>query len=122
MAERRAIHRVWSEISPEAMSPLIDRRFVNGEHMTLARLDLKRAARASRHAHESEEMMCVLEGAVKVTIEGKETVVRRGEMMEIPGGMPHELEALEDATLIDVFSPIRRDWLDKTDAYWGGEG
>ncbi len=38
--------------------------------------------------------------------------------MVIPPDVPHRAEALEDTVDIDVFSPIRQDWLDGTDTYF----
>jgi len=35
----------------------------------------------------------------------------------IPSNVPHSAEALEDTLDLDVFSPIRQDWIDKDDAY-----
>lgn len=45
-------------------------------------------------------------------------VVREGEVMQIPSGVPHQVEALEESAIIDVFSPIRQDWLEKTDTHF----
>jgi quercetin dioxygenase-like cupin family protein len=43
--------------------------------------------------------------------------VRAGEVLIIPSYVPHSALALEDTIGIDVFSPIRQDWLDGTDTY-----
>lgn len=113
-----SIRHAWSEIPPERIGALIERRFFNGERMTIARLDMKRTAGTRTHTHEAEELLCVLSGALKVTIEGEETIIRGGELIETRGGVPHAIEALEDTTVLAVFSPIRQDWIDKTDTYF----
>jgi quercetin dioxygenase-like cupin family protein len=51
-------------------------------------------------------------------VNGHEVVVGPGEVMELPGGVAHEVQVLEDAIVIDVFSPIRQDWIDGTDDYF----
>jgi len=38
--------------------------------------------------------------------------------MQIPGNVPHGVDVLEDTLVIDVFSPVRQDWIDKTDTYF----
>ena len=38
--------------------------------------------------------------------------------MQIPPNVPHEVEVLEDTLVFDVFSPLRQDWIDKTDTYF----
>jgi quercetin dioxygenase-like cupin family protein len=44
--------------------------------------------------------------------------VREGEVLHIPSWVEHQAEALEDTFELDVFSPIRQDWLDHTDEYF----
>jgi quercetin dioxygenase-like cupin family protein len=44
--------------------------------------------------------------------------VREGEVLCIPSSVPHQAEALDDTFELDVFSPIRQDWLDRTDDYF----
>ena len=55
--------------------------------------------------------------ALKFELEGKEVVVRAGETLMIPSNVPHRAVALEDTLDIDIFSPIRHDWLAKDDSY-----
>jgi quercetin dioxygenase-like cupin family protein len=58
-----------------------------------------------------------MEGALKFELEGREVVVRKGELLLIPSNVPHRAVALEDTLDVDIFSPIRRDWLEKDDSY-----
>src|SRR5512138_2626893 len=111
-------HHSWSDIPPEAIGRFIERRYFNGERMTVARLDLKRTAGTRTHSHEAEELLCVLSGALKVTVEGKHTVVRAGELIQTRGGVADAIEALEHSVVLGVFSPIRQDWIEKTDTYF----
>jgi quercetin dioxygenase-like cupin family protein len=69
------------------------------------------------HQHESEQITYILEGALKFELQGKEVVVRKGEVLLIPSNVPHRAVALEDTLDLDVFSPIRHDWLQKDDSY-----
>jgi quercetin dioxygenase-like cupin family protein len=43
--------------------------------------------------------------------------VMAGEVLHIPSLVQHKAEALEDTLDVDIFSPPRQDWLDKTDDY-----
>jgi len=73
-----------------------------------------------KHAHENEQLTYILEGALKFFVGedgGHEVVVRAGEVLHLPSNVPHEAHALEDTLDVDVFSPPREDWLNKTDAY-----
>lgn len=50
-------------------------------------------------------------------LEGRQIVVYAGQVLRIPSNVPHKAVALEDTLDLDIFSPIRRDWLSKDDAY-----
>jgi quercetin dioxygenase-like cupin family protein len=59
----------------------------------------------------------IVEGALKFWIDGKEIIVHAGEVLCIPSHMPHKAEAMEDTVDLDVFTPPRADWIEKTDQY-----
>ena len=105
------LHR-WDEIALEKITEMISRKIVAGEREMLAQIYLKRGAQVPMHAHESEQMTYVLQGALRFLIDGEETIVREGEVLHIPAGVPHQFEALDDTLELDVFSPVRADWLD----------
>ena len=112
------VHHSWSTIPAEQINPSISRRFITGDRVTIARFELKRGGVVPQHAHENEQVSFVLDGALKFKIDGREIVVRGGEVLQIPGSVAHEVEVLEDTLVVDVFSPIRQDWIDKTDTYF----
>jgi quercetin dioxygenase-like cupin family protein len=99
------------------MSDVISRKVIAGEKAMVAHIFLKKDAVVPEHHHESEQITYILEGALKFELEGKEVVVRKGEVLHIPSNVPHRAVALEDTVDMDIFSPIRKDWLDKDDAY-----
>jgi len=105
------LHR-WDEIALEKVTEMISRKIVAGDREMLAQTYLKRGALVPMHTHESEQMTYVLQGALRFLVEGEEIIVREGEVLHIPSGTPHQAEALEDTFELDVFSPIRADWLD----------
>jgi quercetin dioxygenase-like cupin family protein len=107
----------WKNVEREKLNDLIDREMVVGDKLMLARVFLKRGAHVPKHQHHNEQVTYILEGALKFAIDGKEVVVRAGEVLCIPSNMPHEAWALEDTLDLDVFDPPREDWLNKTDGY-----
>lgn len=110
-------HERWDAIELETLNPLIQRHFVVGSDVMLARILLKKGAIVPMHSHHNEQVTWVMEGALKFTIDGREVVVRAGEVLCIPPHMPHAAEALEDTVDIDIFNPPRADWIGKTDDY-----
>ena len=108
----------WDEIAPEKVTEMISRKLVTGEREMLAQIWLKKGAIVPMHDHVSEQISYVLQGALRFTIGGEEFTVREGEVLCIPSSVPHQAEALDDTFELDVFSPIRQDWLDRTDDYF----
>ena len=110
----------WDDMPREQVSPMLDRRLITGERMMLAHVYLKKGCVVPRHQHENEQLTYILEGSLRFWIgedEKKVVVVRAGEVLHIPSMVWHKAEAIEDTLDVDVFSPPRQDWLDKTDAY-----
>jgi quercetin dioxygenase-like cupin family protein len=108
------LHR-WDEIALEKVTEMLSRKIVSGEREMLVQVYIKRGCLVPMHAHESEQMTYVLQGALKFVVAGEEITVREGEVLHIPSGAAHQSEALEDTFELDVFSPVRADWLEARD-------
>jgi quercetin dioxygenase-like cupin family protein len=86
----------------------------------VAHVYLERGCVVPMHSHANEQFTYILEGALRFWIgdEDAETLdVRAGEVLHLPSGVLHRAEALEDTLDVDIFSPPRQDWIDKTDDY-----
>lgn len=115
----------WDEIPMEELSPEIGRKMVSGEKVMLAQVFLKKGAIVPKHQHHNEQITYILSGTLRFWIgeDQKEVIdVAAGEVLHIPSNVWHKAEALEDTLDVDVFSPPRQDWLDKTDSYLRGKG
>jgi len=110
----------WQDESIEELTPLIGRQVVHTETMTIARIHLGAGALVPSHEHPQEQVATVLVGSLRFVVGGEEQIVAAGESMFVPGGIPHEVEALEDSLVLDVFSPVRDDWVRGDDAYLRG--
>src|SRR3954451_18073522 len=110
----------WHTIPLEDLNPLLQRQFVVGQEIMVARVLLKKGCIVPEHSHHNEQLTYILDGALKFWIDGKEIVVHSGEVLCIPANMPHKAEAVEDTVDLDVFYPPRQDWISKNDAYLRG--
>ena len=110
----------WSSVELEDINPLLQRQFVVGQEIMLARVLLKKGCIVPEHSHHNEQLTYILEGALKFWIDGKEIVVNAGEVLCIPSNIPHKAEAFEDTIDLDIFTPPRADWIEKTDQYLRG--
>ncbi len=99
------------------MSDVISRKIFTGEKAMVAQVFLNKDAVVPLHQHESEQITYILKGALKFELQGREVVVHEGEILHIPSNVPHRAIALEDTLDLDIFSPIRTDWLSKDDDY-----
>ena len=118
MASARVQQHRWDEIALEKVTEMISRKVVTGEREMLAQIWLKKGAIVPMHEHESEQLTYILHGSLRFIINGGEFIVREGEVLHIPSFVPHQAEALDDTFELDVFSPIRQDWINKTDDYF----
>jgi quercetin dioxygenase-like cupin family protein len=107
----------WDRVEKEQMSPALVRQVIHGENITVARLFLKKGCAVPEHSHHNEQISMIEKGALKFVIAGGEKVVKAGEVLHIPPHVPHSAEALEDSIAVDLFSPIREDWIRGDDAY-----
>lgn len=109
----------WDAITPEPLNPKLTRQFVHGEQSMLARLVLAKGCLVPRHSHPNEQISYILSGCLRFTLgdDPEPVVVRAGEVLVIPGNLPHAAEALEDTVDLDVFAPPRQDWITRDDSY-----
>ncbi len=108
----------WDEMEWEKVTAGLSRKIIAGERAMVAQIKLNKGAVVPEHSHESEQVSYVLTGALKFWIGEEEMVVRSGQVVVIPSKVPHRALALEETFDIDIFSPIRKNWLDHTDTYF----
>jgi quercetin dioxygenase-like cupin family protein len=107
----------WGAQEPERLAPGLTRVMVNTEHLTIATIALAAGTVVPRHAHANEQVANVVSGRLRFVVDEGEVVVGPGESVVLGADEPHEVHALEDAVVLDVFSPRRDDWLAGDDAY-----
>jgi len=120
MSTTLATHVRWDDMPRERLNPTLERRYITGQHLTLAQFHLAKGCLVPKHSHESEQFAHILTGCLRFRLgdDGAEVVdVRGGEVLVLPSNVPHSAEALEDSIVCDAFSPIRSDWVAKTDDY-----
>lgn len=111
-------HYRWTDLVEEQMNPSTRRRYVTADRVTVARFELKGGGVVPRHSHENEQVTCVISGALRFKFDGRAVLAQGGDVVQIPSWAEHEVEILEDTVAIDVFSPVRQDWIDRTDTYF----
>lgn len=100
-----------SSLDAKETVPGFSGRFVHTQSMTLAYFDIKAGSASQEHAHVHEQVSQVLAGTFQLTVAGKPIVLHPGTVVVIPSNVPHSGLALTDCQLLDIFSPVREDFL-----------
>lgn len=110
----------WEKVPVEELTAKIRRQVVTGKNEMMVRVLLDKGAVVATHSHESEQITYIIEGAMRLMIgtPPEEVLLQAGQFIVIPPNVPHRAEVLEDTVDIDIFSPIRQDWLDGRDTYF----
>ena len=107
----------WEAIERETMTESVSRRVLHSSRMTTARIYMRKGAVIPRHSHDNEQLSHILEGRLRFDFDEGAVEAGPGEVVEIPSNAPHRVVALEDTVAMDVFAPVREDWLRGDDAY-----
>ncbi len=104
--------RANSEANAVEMFPGVVRRTLNsGDRTTLAEITLDEGSVVPEHTHPHEQIGYVSRGWVRFVIGDDQRELRSGDSYLIPGDVSHEVTALEASVCIDVFSPVREEFL-----------
>ncbi len=86
---------------------------VYGEKTLMTEFLLKKGSILPQHSHPHEQTGYIVKGRIRLSIASEEYDVKEGDSWCIPSGVEHGAEIVEDAIAIEVFSPVREDYLPK---------
>ena len=105
-------HRDWSSILPVRIAEGIDRQMIWGERIMVCRLRLDPRVVTAVHSHAHEQVTFVERGRVQFFIDGQPRLAAAGDLLVFPPHTQHGATMLdEEVVLIDIFSPLREDFL-----------
>ena len=110
------IHK-WGSIPAEQLSASVTRQAIHAANITAARFHLLQGVIVPEHRHPSEQISFLQQGKLRFTLDGEVCLLEAGEMLEIPPNVPHSVEVIEESVVVDVFAPVREDWIRGDDAY-----
>lgn len=94
---------------------VIDKVFLKtlayGKRSLMSEFRLQQGAKLPRHSHPHEQTGYLVKGRIKLTIDRETFEVEAGDSWCIRGGIEHQAESLEESLVIEVFSPVREDYL-----------
>ena len=84
-----------------------------GKETMLMHATLEKGATVPEHSHPEEQISFILAGRLAFVIDGNACEVAAGEAVHIPAGAAHAVRALEPSVVVDIFSPVRMDLIEK---------
>jgi pterin-4a-carbinolamine dehydratase len=123
VAPQPARKYAWTDVPAEQLNPSMLRRMVHGDRVLVADMQFKGGFVVPLHQHVNEQVTLVKSGVIRFRLGADRSQVidvHPGEVLVIPSNLPHEAEMIGDVEEMDVFTPLREDWLSGTDAYLRG--
>lgn len=109
--DRPSVKHVRMKDLPYLSMGIIRLHPFSGEHLTVVRVEAPAGSMAPRHQHPHEQVAVILSGKVRFSVGAETYIARPGDLVYIPSDTPHEAEALEDAVFLDIFHPVREDYM-----------
>lgn len=104
----------WDSIPFETVGEGIERQMVAGEKVMVCRLRFAPKTVTPAHEHPHEQMTIIEKGKVLFTLGEEQKVFGPGDVLHFPSNFWHGATMLDnEVILIDIFSPIREDFLSK---------
>lgn len=100
----------WSNLPVDRPMPKIQRQRVIGSQVMISKVRLSKGFHLPTHHHFNEQMVCVMSGRATFVLHERtpaerSVTLKGGEVLHLPGDVPHNCTALEDTEIWDVFAP-----------------
>lgn len=105
-------HAAWGAIPAERIGDGIERQMIWGDRLMVCRLRFAPHVVTALHTHPHEQITLVQQGRVRFTVNGQPRLAAAGDVLQFPSNVEHGATMLdEEVVLIDIFSPVREDFL-----------
>lgn len=86
-------------------------KFIRSAQMTFVYWEVSPGSALPAHSHVHEQVCHALEGQFEITVDEQKQILQPGDVLIIPPHAVHSGRTLTDCRLLDVFSPIREDYI-----------
>jgi quercetin dioxygenase-like cupin family protein len=100
----------WEETAPGMKRKIM----AYDENLMLVRVEFEKGAVGTLHSHHHVQITHVESGLFEVEINGEKKVLSAGDVFYVAPHLLHGAVCLEAGVLIDVFSPMREDFISAT--------
>ncbi len=99
------------DIKEREIFPGYKAKFVHSENMTFAHWTIEEGSSFPEHSHEHEQVLSMLEGKLEIKVGRDTKILMPGDIATIPPNVPHSGKAIKRTNAIDVFYPVRQDYV-----------
>jgi quercetin dioxygenase-like cupin family protein len=111
-AKLEALITDWNTIPVEQIAEGVERQMVVGQNLMICRLKFEPFVVTEPHSHPHEQITLVMQGKARFIIGAEERIVTAGDVLQFPSHFWHGATMLdEEVVLLDIFTPIREDFL-----------
>lgn len=104
--------RYHQEVQPIQLGGGTERRILAyNDSLMAVEVSFEAGSEGAPHAHPHTQMSYVLSGSFRYSIEGESVILNPGDSVVVLGGLVHSTVCLEKGVLLDVFTPMREDFL-----------
>lgn len=103
----------WEHIGRFQARSGVTRRVFSGEKSMMVLNELLPSAKPALHQHSHEQLTYIIQGSARFVIGNEVVDLVEGDVILVPPNVPHSMEVTSDEPVLnlDVFSPIREDYL-----------
>jgi len=84
---------------------------VYGEKTLMVEVHMQKGSELPLHKHPHEQTGYMVSGGMRLIVEGQPFEVEPGDSWSVPGDKEHKVEVLQDTVVVEVFAPVREDYL-----------
>lgn len=101
-----------NEVTATPCEPGVSRKILSyDKELMMCEISFEKGAKGNIHSHEHLQITYIAKGSFEFTIDGESKVVNQGDSVFMPSNSVHGVTCLEEGILVDVFNPMRADFL-----------
>ena len=97
----------WIEICPGIKRQTV----ISGKAMYQMIAQLDAGSKMPQHRHPQEQIVYILEGRMRLIVDGTPNEMTTGDSFYLAGNVPHGVETIDKTRVLDTFSPPREEYL-----------
>lgn len=100
------------DIEATNCEPGVKRKILSySNELMMCEITFEKGAKGNFHSHKHLQITYIAKGSFEFTIDGETKIVKQGDSVYMPSDAVHGVTALEEGILVDVFNPMREDFL-----------